>query len=211
MCFGGLHARGRAGWPGLGAVHGAATLTTCRGRAAMPWHEPAAGNEGQLVPQPHNGGGGGRGGDVAGGLHRGSCPAGQEGQQCQQWLQLEPEPLEVAGEQGYAGFMAYLMVCLWFGWGSRRRCPAEPSPALPCTSSPCSASWYRQGGGSQMDFALRGGARQGSPWHRCRVCPLPGSSTAPSLFIQAVTQQGPRGGTESCSVRSGPAPVLLWC
>lgn len=56
-----------------------------------------------------------------------------------------------------------------------------------------------------MDFALRGGARQGPPWHRCRVCPLPGSSTAPSLFTpQSVTQQRPRGGTGSCPVQSCP-------
>lgn len=60
-----------------------------------------------------------------------------------------------------------------------------------------------------MDFTLRGGAPQGSRWHHCRVCPLPKSSTAPSLFsLQAATQQGSpwRGRVLSC-----PALALLWC
>lgn len=140
-------------------------------------------------------------------------PCRAEEQQCQRWLQPEPEPLEMARELRYAGFMARLMMCLWLGWGSRRCCPA-----LPCTARqvPALHPDAEQGGGSQMDFALQGGASRGSPWHRCRVCPLPGSSTAPSLFArQAATQQEPRGGGGgrilSGPVLSCPALALLWC
>lgn len=132
------------------------------------------GTRGCCCHSPHSGGGGSRGGDGAGGSLRGSCPAGQRGSGA-------PERARATGGGRRAG------ICWIYGpshdvfMAGMGQPQLLPSPALLCTPGPCSASSCRRGGGSQVDFALRGGAPRGSPWHGCRVCPVPGSSTAPSL------------------------------
>lgn len=182
-------------------------------RAAVPWHEPAAGNERLLVPQPHKGGGGRAGL----GMQQGPCaeaPALQG--------RGTAVPAVAAARARAIGGGPRTGTCWIYGpshdvfMAGMGQPQMLPSPALPGTarhgtSGPRSASWCRQGGGFQMDFALRGGAPRGSPWHRCRVCPLPGSSTAPSLPApQAGTWCGGRNlSVLSRPVLSGPGAALV--
>lgn len=105
----------------------------------MPWHE--LGMRGCLCHGPTMV-------EVGAGLEMQQelLPRRAEGQQSQQWLQPEPEPLGVAREQGYA--------CWIYGPShdvfmvGMRQLQMLPSPALHGTAAPCSASWCRQGGGS---------------------------------------------------------------
>ena len=130
---------GGTGWPGLGAVDVTAAMSVCRERGQQcPGMNVLPGTRGCWCHSPHHGRGGSRGGDGARGLCRRLLPPRAEGQRCQQWLQPEPGPPEVAGEQEHAGFMACLVMCLWLGWDGCGCCPALPWVTR---AGPCSAYW----------------------------------------------------------------------
>lgn len=119
--------QGGAGWPGLGAVHVATTLST-RQERGQPW----PGNEGLLVPQWWRW-------EQGWGCSREILPCRAEGQQCQQWLQPDPEPLEVAREQGYTWI--YGPSHDVYGWheaaaDAARPCPARRGSSLLCILVP---------------------------------------------------------------------------
>lgn len=136
VCWGGSGlAGGMCGvaWPGCCRRDGSREHVL-GGRAAMPWHErgmelawtcsQGRGAAGAAAPSAAEVGAGAEVG--AWGLCRWLLPPRAEGQQCQRWLQPEPVPPEVAGEQERAGFMACLVMCLWLGWDGRGCCPALP-------------------------------------------------------------------------------------
>lgn len=205
--------QGRAGWPGLGAVRVTATLSTSQERG-----QQCPGMSLQL----------GMSGCLCHSLTRVEVGAGLGMQQgpCAEAPALQGRgaavPAEAAARARAIGGGPRTGTCWIYGpshdvfMAGMGQPQMLPSPALPGTarhgtSGPRSASWCRQGGGFQMDFALRGGAPRGSPWHRCRVCPLPGSSTAPSLPApQAGTWCGGRNlSVLSRPVLSGPGAALV--
>lgn len=111
----------------------------------MPWQEPAARDEGLLVPQHPPRRRWEQGWRCVMGLAQEASapppappPPRAERQQCQQWLQPKPGPLEVAGEQGRCWFYGLSRDVFMAGMGLPWMLP---SPALGDMAGACSASW----------------------------------------------------------------------
>lgn len=130
---------------GLGAVDVTAAMSTCQeGGQRCPGKNLLPGMRGCWCRSTHRGGGGSRGGDALWGLRRRLLPPPRppppraERQQCQQWLQPKPGPLEVAGEQGRCWFYGLSRDVFMAGMGLPWMLP---SPALGDMAGACSASW----------------------------------------------------------------------
>lgn len=184
-------------------------------RAAVPWHEPAAGNERLLVPQPHKGGGGRAGL----GMQQGPCaeaPALQG--------RGTAVPAVAAARARAIGGGPRTGTCWIYGpshdvfMAGMGQPQMLPSPALHGTA--------RHGTARRVP-ALHPGADRAevSRWTLLFEVELPGAlpgTAAVSAHCRAARQllpcplhrQGPgvgAGTCRSCPVLSCPALALLWC